>query len=852
MKKKNKFAVFVGATLFSTMILSGISTPVKADNVDTNSLLASQENSTMEKNTTESQVSENIKQDSQQNVQQTVQAVAETPNTPVSDEKPNTGAITIYYKDQTGDIVQNNDGTNYAQTFTDMKSGDVIGTTDLTPPENYSFTDKNGGETNPTVTIDDNATDYYVDVLGKSISGVQLNIYTPEDHGGNGSYYTVKKSFSESHHLGDYYDINDALTQDDNPIQYHYSGAGDMLNHFLGYTFEKINPYDEKETKTAIFDESGKMLKLTGIGYSNFAQIALLYGEPTSELPVLVKFQDVEGNEIKPDDENFKVGHETYQVKNIAPKIAGYTFSIDMTNYYMATEPIYPVNNPEDLRPSFTYHAESSTYVPTWNDGKFAFGSGVHTYGLDKLNEIVFIYTKDDKQYNYINYVDQKSGETIYSYVSKDAIESKDELPTLESFVETADASIKDYSELGLPTKKNNIWTIPVVKYQVKNNENLIINNLKIPYVVNGEFEDPREYGDYKIDAGSNISFDLEGQNQEYSISELFDEVSKVIGDNPDATTLEKLNTINDFIEKNGRDFQITTITYNLKYNLTGDSQNEESKNLVINFKTADGQLVKKLSLGTITGSDSVPEDISEYLKEIPVNYQLVSSRPSSVKNDETTSTITLGFEIKSTKEPGNGGSSSSKPTNPSIDISENISVHPTISQTKFYDDNGNVLDKDLLNKSDYHADKKKTINGTTYYRIATNTWVKGDDVYIYHDQPTYVRTYLDSYKFLANSQNKKITNRALQAGSDWYSDRYAYFNDEKYYRVSTNEWVKADDAFEYDPINKIVTTTGNQVFDETGNVVRSLDAGIVLRTDKIATINGVKMYRVATNEWIN
>lgn len=167
------------------------------------------------------------------------------------------------------------------------------------------------------------------------------------------------------------------------------------------------------------------------------------------------------------------------------------------------------------------------------------------------------------------------------------------------------------------------------------------------------------------------------------------------------------------------------------------------------------------------------------------------------------------------------------------------------------YDDNGNEINKELPSNSDWHTDLKKTINGTTYYRVATNTWVKDSDVYIYFEQPTYVRTYLDSYKTLVNSQEKEVMNRALQAGSDWYSDRYAYFDGVKYYRVATNEWVKSGDVFEYTAIDNVITTTGNQIFNELGEDIGSLNAGIALKTDKIATINGDKMYRVATNEWI-
>lgn len=431
--------------------------------------------------------------------------------------------------------------------------------------------------------------------------------------------------------------------------------------------------------------------------------------------------------------------------------------------------------------------------------------------------------------------------------------------------------SISSLGDIGFfEGQDEEIFKVNVLPIQ-RLNENIVINNVRMPYVVNKRFDLDKtslafEYpsGDivpnnYELDESSTLGIDVKTVDFEYHEYSLNDDTwKKELGLDFSllSSNLEKINKINEYFDSasSGFDFSVIYRGVDFTYNLVYKTKSSDTGNLIVEFKTADGNIVNN------PVPRDAPENIkdySEYGNEIPDNYQLTDSTPTCEIDDNT---LILSFIVEPIKpeEPekpstgGSGSTSSSKPTNPSVDISENISVHPTISQTKFYDNNGNALDKDLPNKSDYHADKRKTINGTTYYRIATNTWVKGADVYIYHDQPTYVRTYLDSYKFLANSQNKKITNRALQAGSDWYSDRYAYFNDEKYYRVSTNEWVKADDAFEYDPINKIVTTTGNQVFDETGNVVRSLDAGIVLRTDKIATINGVKMYRVATNEWIN
>jgi len=56
------------------------------------------------------------------------------------------------------------------------------------------------------------------------------------------------------------------------------------------------------------------------------------------------------------------------------------------------------------------------------------------------------------------------------------------------------------------------------------------------------------------------------------------------------------------------------------------------------------------------------------------------------------------------------------------------------------------------------------------------------------------VTTSNGQYKLLFNLDGKAVKNRALSANSSWYTDQYAVINGEKMYRVATNEWVKASD----------------------------------------------------------
>ncbi|KRN97748.1 hypothetical protein [Companilactobacillus kimchiensis] len=58
-------------------------------------------------------------------------------------------------------------------------------------------------------------------------------------------------------------------------------------------------------------------------------------------------------------------------------------------------------------------------------------------------------------------------------------------------------------------------------------------------------------------------------------------------------------------------------------------------------------------------------------------------------------------------------------------------------------------------------------------------------------DNTVYTKNHIS---YLHTLEGKAILDRALGGNTAWYSDRYATINGEKMYRVSTNEWVRAAD----------------------------------------------------------
>ena len=106
------------------------------------------------------------------------------------------------------------------------------------------------------------------------------------------------------------------------------------------------------------------------------------------------------------------------------------------------------------------------------------------------------------------------------------------------------------------------------------------------------------------------------------------------------------------------------------------------------------------------------------------------------------------------------------------------------------------------------------------------------------------------------NSKGKLNDNVVLSEGTSWIIDQTQTINGAEYYRVATDEYVKASDVYKYVPLQSIAVTNGDNVtpvYNTKGQLIlnRALDTNTPWYTDRSATIKGQKMYRVATDEWI-
>lgn len=106
------------------------------------------------------------------------------------------------------------------------------------------------------------------------------------------------------------------------------------------------------------------------------------------------------------------------------------------------------------------------------------------------------------------------------------------------------------------------------------------------------------------------------------------------------------------------------------------------------------------------------------------------------------------------------------------------------------------ISNETLAPSSSWITDRETyVINNTKYYRVATNKFVSADDVYVYSPVNMVVTTHANTYTTVYTAKGAAVTNRSLMNDSSWKVDSITYINGDKYYRVATNEFVKASDV---------------------------------------------------------
>lgn len=128
--------------------------------------------------------------------------------------------------------------------------------------------------------------------------------------------------------------------------------------------------------------------------------------------------------------------------------------------------------------------------------------------------------------------------------------------------------------------------------------------------------------------------------------------------------------------------------------------------------------------------------------------------------------------------------------------VYKNQNIATTNRVVELLEKDGTLVTNRALGKNTaWFSDQELTHNNILYYRVATDEWVRAKEVYVYEDTSAdVVRVHGDGT--LVDFTGKAITNRRLGIGTDWKTDRIALINGERYYRVSTNEFLSVNDGY--------------------------------------------------------
>jgi aspartate 1-decarboxylase len=262
---------------------------------------------------------------------------------------------------------------------------------------------------------------------------------------------------------------------------------------------------------------------------------------------------------------------------------------------------------------------------------------------------------------------------------------------------------------------------------------------------------------------------------------------------------------------------------------------------MTINFVDALGRVVSSQKEYTGKGAD--------INLNIPKGYKLVNIPNNTItaaKNDSVRNILVV---------PANGVDLPEDPTKVTAQINlinqnSNKTIHSYIAQGK----HGQKVDIQLPDRYELAKGSSKS--------IVLDKSKKSFNIYVIEKSPVTSQTaHLSTVQTkqttsLFDKNGKQLRNRALAFNTGWKTDQKLVLNGVTYYRVGNNEYVKASDIVEYEAINKVVNTTSGSakyLYDINGkkSSLRALASGSAWFSDKVATINGEKMYRVATNEWV-
>jgi len=225
---------------------------------------------------------------------------------------------------------------------------------------------------------------------------------------------------------------------------------------------------------------------------------------------------------------------------------------------------------------------------------------------------------------------------------------------------------------------------------------------------------------------------------------------------------------------------------------------------------TYSWQAIGDVTLNTNLGDKVVKDVTGSVDSNIEINVPEIEGYTANLAkikihiDDEGNFTVqsTGKYDVNYTipaKKPSGGSShhsGSDKNTNSVEQLNQTVMAYHNQDNIKLYTMDGQeITNRELYPGSDWFSDEVVTRDNVKYYRVATNELVKAQDALVYVDHAATIVTKNGSPKSLSNEHSQSVSDRMLMSDTAWKTDRYAFFNGTKFYRVATNEWVNAEDV---------------------------------------------------------
>jgi surface protein len=247
------------------------------------------------------------------------------------------------------------------------------------------------------------------------------------------------------------------------------------------------------------------------------------------------------------------------------------------------------------------------------------------------------------------------------------------------------------------------------------------------------------------------------------------------------------------FVSKGVKVKADVVIESNLGKQVVKDVEGKKGDTITVSVPYVKGYTMDKYSVnatvnadGTITTTEKV-----EYTKD---GSGQTSTKPTQPSNPQTPNKPTIPTKPSKPNNNSNNNETTVKPQ--AVNKISKITTFSDKGNVTIYHINGNKVTKAnrmLAANTNWMSDQQLVIDGVTYLRVATNEWIKLSDGYNYEAVNKVVSTKWQAR--LVDAHGNKITNRALQANSDWRTDMIVYINNVQYYRVATNEFIAASDV---------------------------------------------------------